>query len=245
MTAEKILDRIRALLAKAESTTHDGEREVYLAKAIELIAKYGIDEALLAAKADTRQIPGHRRITIDGAYSKEKASLLGWLVEAFGGQAVLHNRGRKAVAVTLIGFEADLERTELLYTSLLLQAMRQLAQVRPEADPWAWEGPSRQSVAAFRRSWFVGFASRVTTRVRAAEKGAVQEATRTEGTSTALVLVDRKAQVEQYKVELFPKLGKPRTHKVDPHAYRQGTQAGDRADIGGKRVGATTRRALA
>ena len=46
---------------------------------------------------------------------------------------------------------ADLERVELLYTSLLLQATRELIHVRP--DEWG------ESTAAYRRSWLAGFAS--------------------------------------------------------------------------------------
>ena len=44
---ERIYDKIRALLAKAESTEYPDEAAVYTAKAQELIATHAIDMALL------------------------------------------------------------------------------------------------------------------------------------------------------------------------------------------------------
>lgn len=232
------LATIRGLLAKAEATEFDGEREVFLAKAVELIARYGIDEALLAAKADVRQKPGTRQIRIEGSYGREKGQLLAWLIEALGGQAVLHQvqgRGRgsksRTVAVTIIGFEADLDRAELLYTSLLVQALGQLGGVQGRAR--YWETRATASATAFaRRSWFVGFNVRVTDRIQEAERGAVEQA----APGTALVLADRSAEVTALKDELFPELATLRKRTLDAAAYGQGSAAGSRADIGQKRV---------
>lgn len=41
-----MLDKIRALLAKAESTQFPEEAQALTAKATELIAKYGLEEAI-------------------------------------------------------------------------------------------------------------------------------------------------------------------------------------------------------
>lgn len=47
MATEKQYRKVRALLAKANSTTFEGEAIVFRAKAEELIAKYGLDETRL------------------------------------------------------------------------------------------------------------------------------------------------------------------------------------------------------
>ena len=56
---ERLLGKIRALLAKAESTEYAEEAEALSARAQELMAKYSIDHALLAARAGhTEHRPG-------------------------------------------------------------------------------------------------------------------------------------------------------------------------------------------
>ena len=65
-SGSRMLDRVRALLAKAESTTFPAEAEALTGKAQELIARHSIDEALLAAAAEPRRParrcpPQHRR----------------------------------------------------------------------------------------------------------------------------------------------------------------------------------------
>ncbi|GAB3857996.1 hypothetical protein GCM10027610_095130 [Dactylosporangium cerinum] len=75
----RLLDRVRALLAKAESTTYPAEAETYTAKAQELVARHSIDEALLVARggatgASSMVVPFARRIGVDHPYESEKAS---------------------------------------------------------------------------------------------------------------------------------------------------------------------------
>ena len=86
--------------------------------------------------------------------------------------------------VRVYGFTSDLERVELLYTSLLLQATRDLVYVRP--DSWG------ESTAAYRRSWLAGYASAVYARLlRAEQRASAEQPTTGTGTSTELVLRDR------------------------------------------------------
>jgi len=66
MTSDNpLLERVRKLLAKAESAgTTPPEAEALTAKAAELMAKYGIDRALLAAARPETDQPGDRVIVI-------------------------------------------------------------------------------------------------------------------------------------------------------------------------------------
>ena len=166
------LDTVRKLLAKADGAATPAEAEVYTAKAIELMARHGIDEALLAAAARPRRDEvATCRIPVADPYSAGKARLLAWTASALRCRAVLHEAGGgRVAAVTVLGFASDRARVELLYTSLLLQASGQLAALRP-----AWAG---ESVAAYRRSWLHGFAVRVHQRLVEAEAGRRQSAGR-------------------------------------------------------------------
>lgn len=227
------LDRIRKLLAKAERAGTPDEAEIYTDKAVELMARHGVDEAVLAATGPPRTDPiGHVRIDIDDPYSGAKARLLGWIASALRCRWVMHDpRAGTVAAVTVFGYTSDRERVELLYTSLLLQASAQLGSVRPP-DP-------RESVAAYRRSWVYGFAARVHQRLLQAEQAAVSEVASTSAAgapSVELVLVDRGKEVDRAYEEEFGDLRRARRPQVSGSGYRRGAAAADRADLGGPRL---------
>lgn len=236
------LEIVRKLLAKAEGAATPEEAEAYSNKAIELMAKHGIDEALLANASKRRDTVGQRKITISNPYGSVKATLLGWIAGPLGVRSITHSTRKpyssrtSVTSVTLFGFESDLERVELLYTSLLLQASGKLIHQYP--NWFDHQGP--QSVAAHRRSWMIGFASTVHFRLKAAQESAVAQADAASGSSTpgtALVLVDRKAQVDLAVEAAYPELGKGRKIRSNGTGYAAGAEAGRRADLGQTRVG--------
>jgi hypothetical protein len=228
------LDTVRKLLAKADGAGTPEEAEIYTAKAVEMMARHGIDEALLAARLDPgapgRDEIGTSHIAMADPYSAGKARLLAWTASALRCRVVLHQAGGGRVAgVTVLGFASDRERAELLYTSLLLQAGTQLAGARSR---WAGE-----SVAAYRRSWLHGFAVRVHRRLVEAEAEAAAEATTrpssaAEGRSVALVLADRTARVDHAYAETFPQVARARRTTLSGSGFAAGDRAGARADLG-------------
>lgn len=238
MSGDK-LDRVRKLLAKAERAGTPEESATYTAKAVELMARHGIDAALLAAAAPGTDEIGTTRIEMADPYSAGKARLLSWTARALRCRAVLHQAwGGKVGAVTLFGFGSDRERVEVLYTSLLLQATAALVRVRPECS---WE-----SVAAFRRSWLHGFGVEVQRRLVEAERGAERDAHATgpaAGREVALVLADRDRRVDRAYAEAFPRLAAARGSTLSGTGFGEGAAAGRRADLGARGV-AGRRRAL-
>jgi hypothetical protein len=230
MSTEK-LATVRKLLAKAERAATAEEAEIYTAKAVELMARHGIDSALLAAAEPGRDEIGALRVTMSDPYSAGKARLLGWTAAALGCRWVLHGAwAGKVGAVTVFGHATDRERVDLLYTSLQLQATSRLVRVRP---PWPGE-----SVAAYRRSWLEGFAHQVHRRLLAAEERAATAATRpgaaaAPGTvGVALVLADRRERVDQAFAAAFPHLGTARRRTLSGSGWAAGAEAGERADLG-------------
>jgi hypothetical protein len=222
------LDTVRKLLVKAERAATGAEAETYTAKAMELMARHGIDAALLAAaRPDTDRI-GQQRIEMQDPYSAGKARLLGWTASALGCRWVLHGAwGGKVAAVTVFGHASDRERVELLYTSLQLQASTQLVRVRP-----AWLG---ESVAAYRRSWLHGFAVEVHRRLSSAEDRAAASAAdpAADGPGVALVLADRRERVDRAYAAAFPRLGTARRTVLSGSGFAAGARAGEQADLGG------------
>ena len=149
------------------------------------MARYGIDRALLAAARPETDRPADRMIDVPNPWADVRAHLLAGLVSAMRCQCVLLPvaTGKR---VHVFGYASDLERTELLYTSLLVQMAHGLAATQVPA--------TARSPRAWRRSWLLGYSSAVTARVRAAEERAASDATSSGrdrgGTSTELVLAD-------------------------------------------------------
>ena len=87
------LGRIRKLLARAERAGTPEEAQAYTDKAVELMARHGIDMALLAAAEPGCDEIGATRVEVADPYSAGKARLLGWTASALRCRAVLHQAG--------------------------------------------------------------------------------------------------------------------------------------------------------
>ena len=165
---ERMLSRIRSLLAKAESTEFPEEAEALSGRAQELMAKYSIDHALLAAETGQAETPGGRRIAVDNPYEAPKATLLQIVAQANRCRVVW---SRQLGLVTVIGFPADLDVVELLFTSLLVQANTAMLRTGGKRD-----GSGRSRTRAFRQSFLLSYAVRIGERLTAAADHAEQEA---------------------------------------------------------------------
>jgi hypothetical protein len=233
------LGTVRKLLAKAERAATAAEAQTYTAKAVELMARHGIDAAMLAAADPARDEIGPLRIPVGDPYSAGKARLLGWTAVALGCRWVMHRGlGGRVAAVTVFGHAADRQRVEVLFASLQMQATRELVRLRP---------PRRgESVAAYRRSWLHGFATEVHRRLVDAERAAAAAAGATgTGPPVALVLADRRHAVESAFAAAFPRLGTARRPVLSGSGFAAGALAGEQADLGGlRRVGTEGPRAL-
>jgi Protein of unknown function (DUF2786) len=228
---ERLLDRVRKLLTQAEDEgVTPAESQAFTAKAAELMAKYGIDRALLAAERPETDQPANRILDIDNPWAREKAHLLSGLASALRCQCILLGGSRPGSRVHLFGFASDIDRTDLLYTSILIQMSHGLSGARvPE-----WSSSPR----AWRRSWLLGFATAVISRVREAEHGAVTEATgqgAADGERTALVLADRSLIIRRQVEHAYPVTRRAKV-TYSGSGYRDGYTQGQRADIGTTRV---------
>ena len=242
MTADTpgaLLERVRKLLAKAEAEgVTPAEAEALTAKAAELMARYGIDRALLAAARPDTDRPANRIIDVHGPWSGVKAHLLSGLASAIRCACVqLPRTGRGGTRIHVFGYASDLERAEILYTSLLIQMAHGLAAAAVPA--------TARSIRAYRRSWLLGYASAVVTRVREAEARAAATARHepATGQSTALVLADREHVVQRECRQAYPVTRRMRVTYTGT-GYRDGYTEGQRADVGASRVRSAAGRAL-
>jgi hypothetical protein len=165
---ERMLSRIRALLAKAEATEYAEEAEALSARAQELMAKYSIDQALLAAESGRKDAPSGRRIAVDNPYEAPKTSLLQAVATANRCRVVW---SKEVGLATVVGFEADLDAVELLFTSLLVQASAAMLHAGSRQDAYG-----RSRTRAFRQSFLVSYAIRIGERLAQAAEHATREA---------------------------------------------------------------------
>jgi hypothetical protein len=129
MASDKaLLERVRKLLAKAEAVgVTPAEAQALTAKAAELMARYGIDRALLAAGRPETDRPADRVIDIPNPWARIQAHLLCGLASALRCQCVILPSGGPGCRIHMFGFASDIERTDVLYTSLLVQMWQGLA----------------------------------------------------------------------------------------------------------------------
>ncbi|MEV0013444.1 DUF2786 domain-containing protein [Streptomyces tendae] len=226
----RALARIRALLAKAEATGYPEEAEALSAKAQELMARHSVDEALLAAQAQgsgtSPDMPGACRIGVEPPYEQAKAVLLDAVADANHCRAVWNEPFGFS---TVVGFEADLEAVELLYTSLLVQA--EAAMTKAEAGQRAG---GRKRTKTFRQSFLAAYAHRAGTRLRAAAEAATEAATTGAADANLLpVLASREVAVTDRVERMFPQTTTTRLRgAADPAGWTEGTRAADAARVG-------------
>jgi hypothetical protein len=228
-----LLDRVRKLLAKAEDEgCTPAEAEALTAKAAELMARYGIDRALLGAARPETDRPADRKFAFDRPWADVKAHLLAAVATALRCQCV-QTQTAQGARLHVFGYASDLERAEILYTSLLVQMARALAR---EPVPAAGN-----SAKAWRRSWMLGYCTAVVARVRAAEESAVVSAADGAGAATAgqpsaaLVLADRSLTVRLQVTAAYPRLKRKRV-TYSGGGYGAGYREGQKADIGGAKL---------
>jgi hypothetical protein len=225
---ERILSKVRALLAKAESTEFAEEAEALSARAQELMAKYSIDHALLAARAGRRDEPAGRRVAVDAPYEAAKASLLSAVAKANRCRTVLYQRlGMSAV----IGFDADLDAVELLFTSLLVQANSAMLRAGPKRDRYG-----RSRTRAFRQSFLVAYAVRIGERLAGvADEAERRAAAAAPGRSLLPVLAARNEAVDEAVDAMFGDsltFGRA-TRATDAEGWYSGRAAADLATLQG------------
>lgn len=197
---ERILARVRALLAKAESTNYPAEAETFTAGAQALMARHSIDHAMLTAagQAPTDE-PTGRRIGIDNPYEAPKATLLDAVASANRSRAVW---AKDLGFATVIGHPTDLDTVEILFTSLLVQATTALTR---EGSRTYRGGGSR--TRSFRQSFLLSYAHRIRERLTETTRQETANAAAEPGKRNLLpVLASRDEAVEHATTAMFPHL---------------------------------------
>lgn len=217
---QKVLGRVRGLLAKAESTQYPEEAEALSAKAQELMNRHAFERAMLDADAHADQVATSSRLWLDHPYIKAKSHLVTAIATANRCKAVFYPH---LGCVGLVGEELDLEITELLTTSLLVQATRAML---AEGSQTTRGGVSR--TRSFRRSFLLSYATRIGERLTEAGTAASDD---TADERLLPVLASRSKAVEDKFDELFSHTVRRRTTVNNGAGWHAGRRAADQADL--------------
>lgn len=226
---QKILSRVRALLAKAESTTFPEEAEALSAKAQELMSRYSLERIVIEDTADGGSDPrpaAARRLWLDSPYVAAKALLVGAVAEA--------NRCRTALSeklgfTTVLGDEVDLEIVELLSTSLLVQATRTMVSAGSQTTR-----AGRSRTRSYRHSFLLAYATRIGERLvtaRDASTAAVADPTR-----LLPVLAAREQVVDELFESMFPQSVSRSFSVGNAAGWHAGRAAADLANLNTRRA---------
>jgi hypothetical protein len=230
---DPMLNRVRALLAQAESTTFEAEAETFTAKAQELITRHAIDMAMLTGPTGSDEV-NTIRIAIDEPYITAKSTLLFGVARHSRCRAVLH---RGYAMASIIGLEHDVTATEMLFTSLLvqLQTAMHAAAARNSAG-------SHERSRGFRSAFVLAFAQRVEERLAEINAAIVADVEADIGHSLLPVLAARSAVVDAAVDEMFGKLSSLSSRRsVDGAGWVSGRMAADRAQLNAGNLTSTRR----
>ncbi|QDP44110.1 hypothetical protein SEA_JENOS_60 [Microbacterium phage Jenos] len=233
---EKKIDLIAQLLAKAESTTPE-EAEALLEAAAKLMTKYAIDQAVIDERRAKEGKAGEKivekRIDFTGAYRGELLHMCSSVVWGLGTLRAMQYTGGKGKVFSfyLVGFESDVAQAELLINSLHLQAMVAVRNWwKAHKEDYSWLSSYEQEKK--RRSFVHGFGTGAGSRIAEGRKQAVQESS----TGTDLVLVSRKAKVDEHMDAKNTRKSRARTATGRDVAAGHGYEAGRKANTGEKNV---------
>jgi hypothetical protein len=222
---ERLLTRIRGLLSKAESSDFAEEADAFMTKAQELMTRYCIDRTMVEAdtEGDGASPAEARRVWLEDPYLEAKSLLLANVARA--------NRCRSVVDpilgfCTLVGHPADLDATDLLFTSLLVQAMRRITALG--SDPTSGR---RSRKPSYRSSILVAYAGRIGARLSEASEAVTMVADTALGNRLLPVLAYREEMLDAAVGSLFGDLKELQFSLTDVAGWAAGTAAADLAEL--------------
>jgi hypothetical protein len=218
------LSAVRALLGKAERTDFPEEARALTSKAQELMVRYALTETQLQASASVEQDDVVAVVVeVEAPYRSAKGLLLSEVASANNCRVI-----EDSPRYHLVGFTSDTERAQLIFTSLLVQAAREM--ILTDKEPW-------MNTKSFRHSFLIGYATEIGARLAETVDAVVSNHRYAGGSDILPVLADRRHEVDSAVRDRWGgRLGSSRvTYRTDT-GYSAGCQAAGRADLSHRRL---------
>jgi hypothetical protein len=229
-----LLERVAKILRQSEDPGATlPEREAFANKAANMMARFRIERSMLEGVLDEDDVIGDYPFgpISGGTYSRVRVEIANAVARAFDCNLYWRSYGNGPKQLTIFGFKSDAELVILLGKRLLAEADSQVGEITGEPD-W-WGETTKTATMRARRSFYSGYAHEVGRRLREANALARAEA-ESEGvnvTSTDLVLVDRRKQVNDAYKSKRVRSAAPTSGGFNSSGYSAGTQAGRNANL--------------
>lgn len=238
--SESMNEKIKKLLRLAERAGTPAEAESARAMAMRLMTKWGIEQAMLGDLEEKPEaIVTKFTAPFPKAYIKPRTSVAASVVRGMGNMKVYIS----GPLVAVMGFESDVDRALMFIPSILTQADH-------ECGMWWKTYPLAKSMSAAeakraKRNFLFAFAIEVQRRLTEMRQEEVAAAKDDGPKTTALVLRDRGALVEEeFNRTVAGNLRNARSVKGSAHGSAEGRAAGQRARLGGDALGGGSRGVL-
>jgi hypothetical protein len=221
-----LIIRIEKLLAKAEDAgATEAEQEAFQAKAFELMERHRIDRNLIGGHlASDDKITTEKIGDFNGIYGRVRIAVVHSVAAAYDVE-IFWSGYKNFRALKGYGFSSDIERVRVLSNRLLADADLRCKYL---------SGYDQKETLRYRRSFYLGYADSIGRRLKLAHQHAMETAA-AEGvdtTSVALVLVDRKKQVnDSFRAGVGAKLKSAGGINGINGGYDKGAEAGSQADL--------------
>jgi hypothetical protein len=225
---EKILAQVRTLLAIADGHAegNEGERATARERAERLMLRFSVDMAQVEQTSESKRAPVSLDHELAGAYRRDRQDLYATVYRAFGCQTVREQQvewdrrtGRRRVTREVLkayGFTADVQMARTLAEHVEPQMLSQMA--------------AHGGTAADRRMFAHGFILRIGERLQELYGAALQEAAQ-DGTSSAVVVARRGAEVAAAVAAAHPNLQPGSRRRLSGRGWTAGAAAAEDADI--------------
>lgn len=236
---ESIKSKIAKLLAKAERTDNDHERDAFNAQAERMMLRLGIERAELEAAGEVKaeEIVEESRVW-SGNYAIVMVPFMSGIGRAFGNMAFLQSMNHNGMRRTsfVIGHKSEVEEFLALVDSLATQVMAALKRWQKEVREERRYYTDMEKYTG-NRSFIEAFGYTVASRLRKERREEEAEAT----PGAALVLASKMDKVTSWRDQKYTNLRMVRTgaRTYDGGAAAAGHVAGLQASLGEKGIGGT------
>lgn len=248
---EKLIDRVRKLIAKANGTDSQAEADLFMTKANKMLLEHN----LTMTEVGTDEEGGHSIEEIKQAAqfgsnksegNKWETLLMGVLCAHNMCDSIIHTkRHLPGGSISVIGSRENAE-TVLYLFDVAREMIRRLSkeaykQYREEIlDGWSGEADEKSLLKmgqlAYRMPWIrnylKGAVLGLNEKLQSQKKDIMSEAGEATGEKFELMVVDNKQAIELYKEKKYPKLSKTRAATIaDKGAYDQGKTDGKNINL--------------
>lgn len=245
-TQEKLIDKIRKLMAKAEGTDNQAEADAFMAKANSLLVKHNLSMSSIDVKDNANGITEGEQIAF--GEKKEEGTWETYLMAAVSSynlcESILHKRRKvKGGTITIIGSTENVEIVMYIY-AVARDTIRRLSRKaystyrKRVVDEHAHLGTEQEMLKAgalsyrmpWIRSYLKGAVAGLIQKLEAAKQAVVEESADM-SQQYGLMITGNTEAIEEFKDKAYKDLkeSRPTAKAANAHAFSQGRKDG--ADI--------------